>query len=135
MVDSPAPRRNDEQGFVRTTISVPAGLKRRMDRVAANWSAVASRAFEQHLEEQQKQEVPMSEEDAIQRLRRLKEAGDAAARAGDPAYDVGRRWAMTDAHPAELARLDGFFAQRLEPAGGAAVADWGNRDAFRVYLR
>src|SRR3954466_12295424 len=135
MSESPAARRNDEQGFVRTTISVPAGLKRRMDRVAANWSAVASRAFEQHLEQHQSTEATMSEDDAIQRLRRLKAAGDAAARAGDPAYEVGRRWAMTDADPGELDRLDGYFAQRLEPGGGPALADRSDRDVYHMYLR
>lgn len=134
MNEQPAPRRIDEQGFVRTTISVPASLKRRMDRVAANWSAVASRAFEEHLERHQSKEAPMSEEDAVQRLRRLKESGEAAARVVDPAYEVGRRWAMTDAHPGELARLDGYFVQRLEP-GGPVPGDWHDRNTFKHHLR
>src|SRR6478735_7010825 len=98
MSDTPTSRRNDEQVFVRTTISVPLGLKRRMDRVVANWSAIASQAFEGHLEQHETREAPMSEEEAIQRLHRLK---GAALGAADPAYETGRRWAMTDAHPGE----------------------------------
>src|SRR4051812_27506001 len=99
MPDRPTPKRSDEDGFVRTTISVPLNLKRQMDRVAANWSAVASEAFAKHLERHSRPEVHMSEEEAIQRLRQLKEAG---AHTADPALETGRRWAMADAHPAEL---------------------------------
>src|SRR6476620_2159268 len=114
MPDRPAPKRADEDGFVRTTISVPFNLKRQMDRVAANWSAVASEAFARHLERHGRVEAPMSEEEAIQRLRQLKEAG---AREADPALETGRHWAMTAAHPAELERLEKHFARNLEPLG------------------
>src|SRR4051794_41003557 len=110
MTDSPASRRSHEEGFVRTTISIPLGLKRRMDSVAANWSAVAGDAFEQHLKRHTpRQEAPMSDEDAIERLRRLKAVGEADARTAEPAFNAGRRWAMNDAHPAELARLERYF--------------------------
>jgi hypothetical protein len=107
-------RRNDEQGFARTTISVPAALKARMERVTANWSAVASEAFERHLKQQNLPEVPMSEDEAIERLRRLK---DAHAHAGEAGTALGRRWAMADAHPDELERLQGYFERRIEPRG------------------
>jgi len=44
---------NQTGGTVRTTISVPAGLKTRMAAVrrSVNWSAVAARAFESKLDE------------------------------------------------------------------------------------
>src|SRR4051794_9968380 len=115
MTDVSASRRSHDQGFVRTTISVPQDLKRRMDRVAANWSAVAGEAFEEHLKHtptpRKQQEAPtMSDDDAIERLRRLKAVGEADARTAEPGFDAGRRWAMGDVHPAELARLEQYFA-------------------------
>jgi hypothetical protein len=89
-----------------------------MDQITANWSAVAGEAFEQHLKRhKENQEAPMSDDDAIQRLRRLKAAGEAGARLAEPGYDAGRQWAMTDAHPGELERLEGYFARQLEPGG------------------
>src|SRR6187397_3093296 len=113
MSPPPDPRRDDEQGFVRTTISVPAPLKARMERVAANWSAVASEAFEQYLKRHGLREVAMSEDEAIQRLRKLKEQGPGGA---DGPAAVGRRWAMADAHPDELERLRRYFETRAKPA-------------------
>jgi len=112
VASAPDPRRSDEAGFARTTISVPAPLKARMERVTVNWSAVASEAFEQYLRRMPLREVTMSEDEAIERLRRLKDQGPPGA---DPATAIGRRWAMADAHPQELERLREYFETRLEP--------------------
>src|SRR4051812_50174867 len=116
MPDGPTPKRSDEEGFARTTISIPFNLKRQMDRVAANWSAVASEAFARHLERHGRAEVPMSEEEAIQRLRQLKEAG---ARAADPARETRPRWAVTHAPPAALRRLQEHLPPPPPAPGGA----------------
>lgn len=56
----------------RMTITVPVSLKRQMGkRAEINWSAVASKAFERHLEAQRVVELfaeaGVSDEEAIQR--------------------------------------------------------------------
>jgi hypothetical protein len=104
-------------GYARTTITVPHNLKRRMQRVpAVNWSAVACQAFEMKLAELTKQqgEQAMSDtpsmDDAIERLRRLKNLPDRAKKPRDfeEGFQWGRHWAMAKATPLELRRLETF---------------------------
>jgi hypothetical protein len=106
-------------GYVRTTITIPHDLKRRMERErTVNWSAVACDAFEAKLSELSSQPgAAMSDnpsvDDAIERLRRLKdlpEAGD-SPRDFESGFQAGRRWAMATATPQELGRLESFSQQ------------------------
>ncbi len=103
--------------YLRTTITVPYGLKRRMQRVAAvNWSAVACQAFEAKLAELSpaKGNLEMSDnpsmDDAIERLRRLKNLPERAQQPRDfeEGFQCGRHWAMAKATPVELRRLESF---------------------------
>jgi hypothetical protein len=78
-----------------------------------NWSAVACEAFESRLSELEKKESAVSElpdkDDALERLRRLKNEPEFRDRKEESrAYLLGKRWAMSDAHPNELERLDAF---------------------------
>ena len=104
-------------GYVRTTITVPHQLKRRMQRVrTVNWSAVACQAFEATLSELSKRpgertmpETP-SMDDAFERLRRLKNLPEASENPQDfqDGFQWGRHWAMATATPQELRRLEAF---------------------------
>src|SRR5262245_55222501 len=103
--------------YVRTTITVPHDLKRRMLRVGTvNWSAVACQAFEATLSNRMKQqgERTMTDlperEGAIERLRRLKNLPPASESPRDfeSGFRCGRRWAMVTATPQELGRLEAF---------------------------
>ncbi|RPI91022.1 MAG: hypothetical protein EHM42_00445 [Planctomycetaceae bacterium] len=117
--DSSAGRRGPPQGsplpYVRTTITIPGELKGRMERIGdrVNWSAIASKAFEAHLSQVSPLEPPMPElpdkDDAIARLKNLKNQPEhAAQRMASRSYQLGKRWAMADAHPNELGRLETF---------------------------
>jgi len=92
--------------FIRTTISVAADLKRRMDKVTedVNWSGLACRAFEGKLAEisSRKQEKDMS--DVITRLRESKRQNDTAATAAG--REAGERWVKEVAEVAEIQRLE-----------------------------
>lgn len=107
-------------GYVRTTITVPHDLKRRMQRVrTVNWSAVACQAFEATLSEVSKRpgerimpETP-SMDDAFERLRRLKNLPEASKNPQDfeDGFQWGRHWAMATATPLELRRLEALNEQ------------------------
>lgn len=114
--------------YVRTTITIPGELKARMEAVGSrvNWSAVASQAFENRLSEIELQEPPMPEipdkDDALARLRRLKNVPESQDRQrSGRAYQLGKRWAMADAHPNELSRLEEFCQRR---AINRPLAQW-----------
>ena len=106
--------RAERSGYARTTITIPRDLKDRMESAGArvNWSAVASEAFENWLSEHAEKEPTMPElpdkDDAIERLRRLKNQPDSAHGATGRAFVLGQHWAMADAHPVELERLEEF---------------------------
>lgn len=93
-------------GFTRTTISLPADLKKRMDKVAeaVNWSAIAARAFEGVLAEHAARKERKNMNDVIQRLRASKQQCD------DENYKdgflVGQEWAKNSAEARELQNLD-----------------------------
>jgi hypothetical protein len=95
-------------GAFRTTITVPADLKRRMDAAGqdVNWSAVAARAFEAKLAEIAGKKVSKMMNDVIQRLRASKQrAEDSRYRDGEAA---GRQWAKNKAEATELKKLERF---------------------------
>ena len=103
-----------------------------MERVSANWSAIASEAFERHLNEQLQREHTMSEDEAIQRLRRLKQAADKGdPDRSEPFVAKGRHWAMSDARPEELERLEQYVEQRLRPGLRSDLSD----QAAKLHLR
>jgi hypothetical protein len=119
--------------YVRTTITVPHSLKRRMERVrTVNWSAVACQAFEAKLSELSKREGERampdtpSMDDAFERLRRLKNLPEKSRdpRDFEEGFQWGRRWAMATATPQELGRLETLNEQvapqwpLLDPRGG-----------------
>jgi hypothetical protein len=94
--------------FVRTTVSVPADLKKRMDKVAesVNWSALACRAFQDKLAEIAERKEKKEMGDVIERLRASKRKSDSEqSRDG---YTAGQAWAERHAEAAELERLDSF---------------------------
>lgn len=94
-----------KSGFTRTTISLPADLKKRMDKIAddVNWSAIAARAFESVLAEHAARKERKNMSDVIQRLRASKQQFD------DESYKdgfyVGQGWAKDIAEVRELQNL------------------------------
>ena len=108
-------------GFVRTTISLPAELRRRIKASDAdvNWSAVAARAFEAELARINTQKNSVSLDDVVARLRTT----------GNPSrselFESGRLqgeiWAQRQAAANQLRSL---HAKRREAkAKGAANAE------------
>ena len=129
--------------YIRTTITVPPELKARMEAVGSqiNWSAVACEAFEARLASHMPEEPPMPElpkrEDAVDRLRRLKNQPESTGRRhASRAFLLGKHWAMSDAHPNELARLEAFCRQYEV---NRPVGDWKislhDRGAFKKLFR
>jgi hypothetical protein len=90
----------------RTTISIPAELKARMDAVreSVNWSAVAARAFESRLLEiELRSKHTMSREDVLRRLKAVDE--EEAIQERDEGKTAGQSWAEESATPKQLRRL------------------------------
>jgi hypothetical protein len=91
---------------VRTTISVPRDLKRRLERCkeSINWSALACQAFQAKLAEIATKKEEKNMGDVIERLRASKREADSEhLQAG---YAVGQAWAERSALARELERLD-----------------------------
>lgn len=96
-------------GYLRTTISVPRELKRRMDAVkeTVNWSAIACRAFEEKLAEIATKKEEKTTFDIIQRLRATKP--DLIYQQGQA---DGRRWASEQAEYEDLLRFEQFYEKQ-----------------------
>ena len=101
---------------MRTSISIPADLKRRMDKVKnVVWSHVAAEAFEAKLrevEQKKKEQAMQTDMDKVaERLR--KAAADEGGEAEAAGVKAGREWAKDRATPKQLQRLaqlpDEFF--------------------------
>jgi hypothetical protein len=93
----------------RTTITVPAELKARMDAVdeEVNWSAVACAAFDQKLAEIIKRRGVKDMKDAITRLRASYEKlGSDRYQQG---HEAGQEWAKSEA---EADQLEGLLHNR-----------------------
>src|SRR5688572_24842873 len=98
----------DTTNAVRTTISLPADLKARMDAVQArvNWSAVAADAFrEKVLDHESRREVGAMS-DVVERLRASREKG--LAEEQQVGHAAGRASAEQCADWIELERLASY---------------------------
>lgn len=96
-------------GFVRTTISVPADLKKRMDKISedVNWSALACQAFEGKLAEVISKKGAKDMEEVLARLRESeRQSASDATKAG---YEAGQEWVKHHAQVSELRRLDKYW--------------------------
>jgi hypothetical protein len=95
-----------EQGVIRVNVSVPKALKARMDRVAdqANWSSVATAAFEAKVLELESQQEVESMEDVIARLKAADELDH--SQSYQDGREAGRLWARNAAWPKHLRRLE-----------------------------
>jgi hypothetical protein len=113
----------------RTTITVPADLKARMEVVAetVNWSAIACSAFEQKLGEITKRKGAKDMKEVIDRLRASKQKHESDQY--KEGHEAGREWAKNEAEAGELIRLE-----KLHDA--CSPAEWGqffwtsDRDAY-----
>ncbi len=95
--------------FARTTITVPMELKKRMKRARAlaNWSAVACEAFEQKLEELGPVEDISTIEAAIERMKEMNgPSDDVGSDSAKDGFEAGQKWAMNEASPDQLGRLE-----------------------------
>ena len=104
-------------GIYRTTISISADLKRRMDRAGSgvNWSALAAQAFESKLADIAAKKEKKSMEDVIQRLRVSRAKTD--EQSDEEGREAGQGWAKDFAEAIEL--------ERLEKTKLACGYDWG----------
>ena len=91
---------------IRTTVSIPRDLKRRMDKVAedVNWSALACQAFQEKLAEIAARKEEKTMDDVVERLRASKRKMDSEEY--QHGYENGRAWANDTAEAAELERLE-----------------------------
>lgn len=87
----------------RLNISLPAGLKSRMDAVKVNWSAVAAAAFERKLKELEATKKPKDLDGVILRLKAAAEIE--ASEDYQAGAKSGREWAKREASPKHLRRL------------------------------
>ena len=99
----------------RTSVSLPAGLKRRMDKVKepVNWSALACRAFENELADIASKKEKKDMNDVVDRLRSSLRGNE--EKAYKEGFAFGQWWAS---HRAEAS-----FLQRLERLHGKLEYD------------
>jgi len=118
----------------RTTISVPAGLKRRMDAIKepVNWSAIACRAFEHKLAEIITRRGAKSMNDVIARLRASKEETETVEY--QLGHTAGRDWAAKKAKVPELKHLEALWDQLL-PYDWDSWCEEGDNDAYSLAER
>jgi len=102
--------------FVRTTISVPATLKVRMDQLAerVNWSALACEAFEQKLAALITAKGAKTMEEVVLRLQASKQKQLSAL--FEVGYQAGAEWAR------QVAEYD--HLERLATAYAGSSSDW-----------
>jgi hypothetical protein len=93
------------RGFVRTTISLPADLRRRMKACGdeVNWSAVAARAFAAEVARINTQKEDVRIEDVVARLRATQ--GRSRSELFHQGRVQGEKWATHQATAAQLHRL------------------------------
>ena len=107
-------------GIVRTTISLPVDLRRRMDQVKehVNWSAIAGSAFEEKLKDIASKREKETMDEVIQRLRVSKrESASANYKYG---FEEGYRWAKQRATVTELDQLETHYEVNLLEQDDAA---------------
>lgn len=95
-----------EARTVRTTISIPAELKRRMGEVAepVNWSALAAEAFQEKLAAIAARRKEKAMSSVLERLRASKRRGETTDY--QDGYRLGKKWAEESAEASELQRLE-----------------------------
>jgi hypothetical protein len=93
------------RGFVRTTISLPADLRRRMKACGedVNWSAVAARAFAAEIARLSTQKNDVQIEDVVARLRGTQH--QSRSELFHQGRLQGEKWATRQATAAQLQRL------------------------------
>jgi hypothetical protein len=110
-------------GFVRTTISLPAELRRRMKACGenVNWSAVAARAFQAEVARQNTQKHNIDLEDVVARLRTTD--NPSRSELFESGRLQGQKWAERQATANQLRSLQ---AKRREARsnGGANAENW-----------
>lgn len=96
----------DAKGSVRMNISVPAELKRDMDKAddSVNWSGVAAQAFREKLAELQSTKEATTMDDVIARMKAAAELEN--NKAHKFGLEAGKKWAKSTAKPRELRRLE-----------------------------
>jgi hypothetical protein len=111
------------RGFVRTTISLPADLHRRMKSCGedVNWSAIAAQAFAAKVDRIKTQQADVRIEDVVARLKSTR------AQTGSELFEAGRlqgeKWARRQATADQLRRL---WAKRREVRSmpGTSTENW-----------
>jgi hypothetical protein len=105
-------------GFVRTTISLPADLRRQMKSCGkhVNWSAVAARAFQGTLARIHRQKEDVSLDDVVARLRAT--IGTSRSELFERGRLQGVRWAHRQATADQLRRL---YAKHREAKSTSGV--------------
>jgi hypothetical protein len=95
----------EQQGAVRANVSLPRGLKARMDAVnePVNWSAVAAQAFEAKLLELAARKEVGNVEDVIARLKAADELD--IKEEYQQGCEAGGAWARETARPRQLRAL------------------------------
>lgn len=106
-------------GVVRVSITVPADVKKKMDRVGreVNWSAVATQAFIVKLGEIAKTLEKKSMADVIDRLRGSKLQGNSQAYRNG--LRMGEEWAKHSADVAELKSIESLYSEWDNELGSA----------------
>jgi hypothetical protein len=124
----------------RTTITVPADLKARMEAIdqEVNWSALACQAFEERLAEIVKTKGNATMEEAIARLRASKRRLE--SRQYQDGRGAGDRWAKDSAEAEELTRLAGWrqkFARdwNIIWADADGTATYASAETFVLTIR
>jgi hypothetical protein len=125
---------------VRMSITVPTGLKARMDALEdpPNWSGVASKAFEAELAAIIAQRGAKVMADVVARLRASKQqASDSRYKEG---YTAGQEWAKNSADAEELERLEavrdrsGYDWDRLFDSGSRVSDAYGIGERFAFWI-
>lgn len=126
------------QTKVRMNISLPKGLKRRMDRVRdnVNWSAIAATAFEREvrrLESTDKVKEKLMMEVA-QRLRSSLQDDEVVA--AGYGFEAGLQWAMHHASHPQLARIEEIAESSMHDGEwiGVPNAPWSRGDLVAMSI-
>src|SRR6516165_3233067 len=101
----------DPVNVVRMTISVPRQVKEQMDAASekVNWSAIATKAFQNELLALQSERQAKSMDDVVARLKAAAELEANEDYQGG--FEAGREWAKSTAKPKELQRVAEYIEQ------------------------
>lgn len=121
--------------FERVTITVPGDLRKRMQKAAepVNWSAVATKAFEDKLAEVAAKKDTQSLDDAVQRMRASRLAS--ADGAYSEGFERGREFVTQDADWQFCEGLKVALAEWTDARWAQAQQDGGAGAALEIVLR